>query len=192
MDYRKTLNLPKTEFPMKANLAKREPDILKAWEAKGIYQKLCQMAKGRPKYILHDGPPYANGNIHIGTALNKILKDFIIKSKFMAGFDSHYVPGWDCHGLPVEHEVEKSLGKKKEKFSVIDIRKQCREYAARFVNIQREEFKRLGVFGEWENPYLTMNFAYQATIVREFGKFIRGKNLSTGVPPVKRPWQRLR
>lgn len=184
MDYRKTLNLPKTEFPMKANLAKREPDILKTWEAKGIYQKLCQMAKGRPKYILHDGPPYANGNIHIGTALNKILKDFIIKSKFMAGFDSHYVPGWDCHGLPVEHEVEKSLGKKKEKFSVIDIRKQCREYAARFVNIQREEFKRLGVFGEWENPYLTMNFAYQATIVREFGKFLLNGSVYKGKKPV--------
>ena len=113
MDYRQTLNLPKTDFPMKANLAKREPEMLKEWEAKGTYHRLSQKVRGRPKYILHDGPPYANGNIHIGTALNKILKDFIMKSKSMAGFDSYYVPGWDCHGLPVEHEVEKSLGPKK-------------------------------------------------------------------------------
>jgi isoleucyl-tRNA synthetase len=137
MDYRHTLNLPKTDFPMKANLAKREPDILKAWEAKGIYRQISQGARGRPKYILHDGPPYANGNIHIGTALNKILKDFIVKSKFMAGFDSHYVPGWDCHGLPVEHEVEKSLGSKKGELSVVEIRRKCRDYAAKFVGIQR-------------------------------------------------------
>jgi isoleucyl-tRNA synthetase len=184
MDYRHTLNLPKTDFPMKANLAKREPDILKAWEAKGTYRQLSQQAKGRPKYILHDGPPYANGNIHIGTALNKILKDFIVKSKFMAGLDSHYVPGWDCHGLPVEHEVEKSLGSKKGELSIVEIRKRCRDYAAKFVGIQREEFKRLGVFGEWENPYLTMNFEYQATIVREFGKFLLNGSVYKGKKPV--------
>jgi isoleucyl-tRNA synthetase len=184
MDYRHTLNLPKTNFPMKANLAKREPDILKAWEEKATYRQLSQLAKGRPKYILHDGPPYANGNIHIGTALNKILKDFIVKSKFMAGFDSHYVPGWDCHGLPVEHEVEKSLGSKKEKLSVVEIRRRCRDYAAKFVGIQREEFKRLGVFGEWDNPYLTMNFEYQATIVREFGKFLLNGSVYKGKKPV--------
>jgi isoleucyl-tRNA synthetase len=184
MDYRHTLNLPKTDFPMKANLAKREPDILKTWEAKGTYRQLSQRAKGRPKYILHDGPPYANGNIHIGTALNKILKDFIVKSKFMAGFDSHYVPGWDCHGLPVEHEVEKSLGSKKGELSIVEIRKRCRDYAAKFVGIQREEFKRLGVFGEWENPYLTMNFEYQATIVREFGKFLLNGSVYKGKKPV--------
>jgi isoleucyl-tRNA synthetase len=169
---------------MKANLAKREPDILKDWEAKATYHQLSQQAKGRPKYILHDGPPYANGNIHIGTALNKILKDFIVKSKFMAGFDSHYVPGWDCHGLPVEHEVEKSLGSKKEKLSVVEIRRRCRDYAAKFVGIQREEFKRLGVFGEWEHPYLTMNFEYQATIVREFGKFLLNGSVYKGKKPV--------
>jgi isoleucyl-tRNA synthetase len=169
---------------MKANLAKREPDILKAWEAKGTYRQLSQRAKGRPKYILHDGPPYANGNIHIGTALNKILKDFIVKSKFMAGFDSHYVPGWDCHGLPVEHEVEKSLGSKKGELSIVEIRKRCRDYAAKFVGIQREEFKRLGVYGEWENPYLTMNFEYQATIVREFGKFLLNGSVYKGKKPV--------
>ena len=184
MDYRHTLNLPKTDFPMKANLAKREPDLLKAWETKGIYRHLSQRAKGRPKYILHDGPPYANGNIHIGTALNKILKDFIVKSKFMAGFDSHYVPGWDCHGLPVEHEVEKSLGSKKGELSIVEIRRRCRDYAAKFVGIQKEEFKRLGVFGEWENPYLTMNFEYQATIVREFGKFLLNGSVYKGKKPV--------
>jgi isoleucyl-tRNA synthetase len=184
MDYRNTLNLPKTDFPMKANLAKREPDILKIWEVKGTHHQRSRRAKGRPKYILHDGPPYANGNIHIGTALNKILKDFIVKSKFMAGLDSHYVPGWDCHGLPVEHEVEKGLGSKKGESSIIDIRRRCREYAAKFVGIQREEFKRLGVFGEWENPYLTMNFEYQATIVREFGKFLLNGSVYKGKKPV--------
>jgi isoleucyl-tRNA synthetase len=184
MDYRNTLNLPKTDFPMRANLAKREPEFLKMWEARGIYGKLIRQAKERTKYILHDGPPYANGNIHIGTALNKILKDIVVKSKFMAGFNSHYVPGWDCHGLPVEHEVEKSLGKKKVELSTVDIRKRCRDYASKFVNIQREEFKRLGIFGEWENPYLTMNFGYQATIVREFGKFLLNGSVYKGKKPV--------
>jgi len=184
MDYRNTLNLPKTDFPMRANLAKREPEFLKMWEAKGIYRKLKEQAREKEKYILHDGPPYANGNIHIGTALNKILKDFIVKSKFMAGFNSHYVPGWDCHGLPVEHEVEKSLGQKKAELSTSDIRKKCRDYASKFVGIQREEFKRLGVFGEWENPYLTMNFNYQATIVREFGKFLLNGSVYKGKKPV--------
>jgi isoleucyl-tRNA synthetase len=184
MDYRDTLNLPRTEFPMKANLAKREPEILKEWEQKGIYHQLCDLAKGRPKYILHDGPPYANGNIHIGTALNKILKDIIVKSKFMSGFDSPYVPGWDCHGLPVEHEVEKSLGVKKGELSLVDIRKRCRDYASKFVDIQRIQFQRLGVFGEWENPYLTMNFEYQATIVREFGKFLLKGSVYKGKKPV--------
>jgi len=184
MDYRDTLNLPKTEFPMRAQLAKREPEILKFWEREKIYEKLSQKAKGRPKYILHDGPPYANGHIHIGTALNKILKDFIIKSKFMSGLDSHYVPGWDCHGLPVEHEVEKNLGKKKEDLSVVEIRKRCRQYAATFVDVQREEFKRLGVFGDWDHPYLTMNYGYQATIVREFGKFLLNGSVYKGKKPV--------
>jgi isoleucyl-tRNA synthetase len=184
MDYRDTLNLPKTEFPMKANLAKREPEILKEWEAKGIYHRLCQLAKGRPKYILHDGPPYANGNIHIGTALNKILKDIIVKSKFMTGWDSPYVPGWDCHGLPVEHEVEKSLGVKKGELSLVEVRRRCREYASKFVDIQREQFQRLGVFGEWEDPYLTMKYEYQATIVREFGKFLLNGSVYKGKKPV--------
>ena len=184
MDYRKTLNLPQTDFPMKANLAKREPEILKMWEEKRVYHQLSQQARGRKKYILHDGPPYANGHIHIGTAMNKILKDFTVKSKFMVGFDSQYVPGWDCHGLPVEHEVEKNLGAKKGKLSIVEIRRRCRDYATKFVDIQREEFKRLGVFGEWENPYLTMNFEYQATIVREFGKFLLNGSVYKGKKPV--------
>jgi isoleucyl-tRNA synthetase len=184
MDYRQTLHLPKTDFPMKANLTKREPEILKEWEAKQIYHQISERSKGRTKYILHDGPPYANGHIHIGTALNKILKDFIVKSKFMGGFDSHYVPGWDCHGLPVEHEVEKSLGSKKAELSVVEIRRRCRDYAAKFIDIQREEFKRLGVFGEWEKPYLTMSYDYQATIVREFGKFLLKGSVYKGKKPV--------
>src|SRR3989304_2733372 len=147
IDYKNTLNLPNTAFPMKANLAQKEPFFLERWEKNKIYSKLRQKYLGAKKYILHDGPPYANGHIHIGTALNKILKDFILKSKFMAGFDSQYVPGWDCHGLPVEHEVEKSLGSKKGDLPIVEIRKRCRDYATKFVEIQREEFKRLGVFG---------------------------------------------
>jgi isoleucyl-tRNA synthetase len=148
MDYRDTLNLPKTGFPMKADLPKREPVILKQWEKQRIYDRLRESARDREKYILHDGPPYANGHIHIGTAFNKILKDIIVKSRFMAGYDSEYVPGWDCHGLPVEHEVDKSLGKKKSELSTLEIRRLCRAYAEKFINIQREEFKRLGVFGD--------------------------------------------
>ena len=184
MEYRDTLNLPKTAFPMKANLAKREPEILGEWQKQEIYHQLCRLAAGRPKYILHDGPPYANGNIHIGTALNKILKDVIVKMKFMTGWNSPYVPGWDCHGLPVEHEVEKSLGVKKGELSLVEIRKRCRDYATRFVDIQRKEFQRLGVFGEWENPYLTMAYEYQATIVREFGKFLLDGSVYKGKKPV--------
>lgn len=184
MDYRATLNLPKTDFPMKANLSKREPDILQGWESQGIYRKLLERSKGRKKYILHDGPPYANGNIHIGTALNKVLKDFVVKSKSMAGFYSQYVPGWDCHGLPVEHEVEKSLGPKKKELSLVEIRRACRAYASKYVGIQRDQFKRLGVFGDWEEPYLTMRYDYQATIVREFGKFILKGSVYKGKKPV--------
>ncbi len=184
MDYRDTLNLPKTDFPMKADLPKRAPVILKEWEEKKIYDKLRECAQNREKYILHDGPPYANGHIHMGTAFNKILKDIIVKSKFMAGYDSEYVPGWDCHGLPVEHEVDKSLGQKKSQLSTLEIRRLCREYAEKFINIQREEFKRLGVFGEWDNPYLTMDSKYTACIVREFGKFALNGSLYRGKKPI--------
>jgi isoleucyl-tRNA synthetase len=185
MDYKNTLNLPQTAFPMKANLPKREPDILAKWASDNAYAKILQSGRGREKYILHDGPPYANGHIHLGTALNKILKDMIVKSKFMSGFDSDYVPGWDCHGLPIEHQVDKELGdKKKQTLDYIEIRRRCRKYAEKFIDIQREEFKRLGVFGEWDDPYLTMNFKYQATIVRELGKFFETGAVYRGKKPV--------
>ncbi len=184
MDYKETLNLPRTAFPMKANLVRREPEIIQRWEEEDLYGKVRERAKGREKYILHDGPPYANGHIHMGTALNKILKDFIVKSKFMAGQDSTYVPGWDCHGLPIEHEVEKTLGEEKGRLTKAEIRRLCRDYASRFVQIQREEFKRLGVLGTWSSPYLTMDPKYQATIVREFGRFVDGGYLYRGKKPV--------
>ncbi len=184
MDYKETLNLPKTQFPMKAGLPKREPDILNKWESQNLYKNILDASFGREKYILHDGPPYANGHIHLGTALNKILKDMIVKSKFMAGFDSDYVPGWDCHGLPIEHQVDKELGAKKLRMSSVEIRRHCRIYAEKFINVQREEFRRLGVFGEWEDPYLTMNYRYQATIVRELGKFFANGSVYRGKKPV--------
>ncbi len=184
MNYKETLNLPKTKFPMKANLSQLEPEILEKWETEQLYAKIRQHKKGRPKYTLHDGPPYANGHIHAGTAMNKILKDFVIKSKNMEGFDAPYIPGWDCHGLPIEHQIEKQLGPKKKDMSKSEIRKLCREFAAKYVEIQRSEFKRLGVLGDWENPYLTMSFPYEATIVRELGKFIKNGSLYKGLKPV--------
>jgi len=172
MDYKGTLNLPETTFPMKANLTRMEEVLLENWKSRDIYGRLRRKNKGCMKYILHDGPPYANGNIHIGHALNKILKDFIVKAKSMEGYDVPYVPGWDCHGLPIEHQVDKLLGAKKRGMSKLEIRRLCREYAEKYVHIQREEFKRLGVFGDWEAPYLTMSNGYEATIIREFGKFV--------------------
>lgn len=171
MDYKETLNLPTTDFPMKANLSQREPEWLAYWEKIGLYQKIRECSAGRKKFILHDGPPYANGHIHMGTALNKVIKDIIIKSKQMSGFDAPFVPGWDCHGLPIEHQVDKELGPKKNTLSQLEIRRRCRAYAERFIDIQRQEFKRLGILGEWDRPYLTMDYAYEAVIVREFGKF---------------------
>ncbi len=171
MEYKKTLNLPKTDFPMKGNLTKKEPEILDKWDKENLYHTIREISKGRKRYMLHDGPPYANGHIHMGHAFNKILKDIIVKSKQMEGFDAPYVPGWDCHGLPIEHNVDVELGDKKSKMSQVEIRQHCRKYAEKYVDIQRDEFKRLAVLGEWEKPYLTMDFSYQATIVREFGKF---------------------
>ena len=184
MDYKNTLNLPKTDFPMKANLAVREPEMLKKWEDINIYNEIRKAAKGKTPYILHDGPPYANGNIHLGTALNKILKDLVIKTKNMTGFDGVYVPGWDCHGLPIEHQVDKKLGEKKGKMSQTDKRRACRVYAEKYVNIQREQFKRLGVFGEWDNPYLTMAYPYEAATVAEFGKLYLNGSVYKGKKPV--------
>ncbi len=186
MDYKKTLNLPVTKFPMKANLPKREPDQLRAWEDVQLYHKIREQSnsENRKSFILHDGPPYANGRIHIGTALNKILKDIIVRSRQMAGFDALYVPGWDCHGLPIEHNVDKELGDKKLTMAQADIRKKCRAYAEKFIDIQRDEFMRLGVMGEWENPYLTMNYAYEAVIARECGKFALNGSLFRSKKPI--------
>jgi isoleucyl-tRNA synthetase len=182
--YRDTLNLPTTAFPMKADLARQEPATVARWETDGLYESLRTTRRGAPKFILHDGPPYANGHIHMGHALNKILKDIIIRHRTMAGNDAPYVPGWDCHGLPIEHQVLKDLGAKKAGMSVLDIRKRCREYAARFVDIQRDEFKRLGVIGDWSRPYLTMTPEYEATIVREFGKIVETGSVYKGKKPV--------
>jgi isoleucyl-tRNA synthetase len=184
MDYKGTLNLPKTDFPMKANLAKREPEMLDRWDGMRIYDRIREDAKGRKPYILHDGPPYANGNIHLGTALNKIIKDILIKAKNMTGRDSVYVPGWDCHGLPIEHQADKELGEKKATMSQADKRRFCRVYADQYVGIQREQFKRLGVFGEWDTPYLTMTYDYEATTVAEFGKLYLNGSVYKGKKPV--------
>ncbi len=186
MDYKATLNLPKTDFPMKANLPQREPETLARWEQERLYERIQEQGKKekRKLFVLHDGPPYANGRIHIGHALNKILKDIIIKSKTMAGFHVPYVPGWDCHGLPIEHQVMKELGDKKKDLDASAIRKLCRDYAEKYVAIQRDEFKRLGVLGDWEHPYLTMNHSYEATILREFGKFVSKGGVYKGLKPV--------
>jgi len=184
LDYKQTLNLPNTEFAMKANLAQREPEMLKKWTDAQLYQKIRSHCLGRPKFILHDGPPYANGAIHIGHAVNKVLKDIIIKSKTLSGFDAPYVPGWDCHGLPIELMVEKSIGKAGVKVSPAQFRKECRAYAYKQVNIQKSEFIRLGVLGDWENPYLTMDFSFEADIVRALGKIASKGHLSQGAKPV--------
>ncbi|MCU1294121.1 MAG: Isoleucyl-tRNA synthetase [Bryobacterales bacterium] len=184
VDLKKTVNLPKTTFSMKANLPAAEPKTLAEWEEKGLYHRIRESRSGRPQYILHDGPPYANGNIHLGTAFNKILKDFIVKSKTMAGFDAPYVPGWDCHGLPIEFKVDQELGKRKATMSIAQIRAECRAYAAKFVDLHRTEFKRLGVFGRWEDPYLTMSAEYEAVIAQAFVDFLHNGNVYKGLKPV--------
>ncbi|HWU37450.1 MAG TPA: isoleucine--tRNA ligase, partial [Candidatus Acidoferrum sp.] len=177
-------NLPTTAFPMRANLPEREPEILRQWESEGLYRKLREMRTGREMWILHDGPPYANGHIHMGHALNKILKDMVVKSRSMSGFDAVYVPGWDCHGLPIEHQVDKELGPKAAQVPVTEKRRMCRAYAQKFIDIQREEFKRLGVLGDWEHPYLTMAYRYEANILRELGKFFATGGVYRGLKPV--------
>jgi isoleucyl-tRNA synthetase len=175
-DYKASLNLPRTAFPMKADLPRREPEQLAAWERMGLEALRRRKAEGRPRFVMHDGPPYANGNIHIGHLMNKVLKDFIVRSRAMMGFDAPYVPGWDCHGLPIEQQVDKKLGSRKRDMTPVEIRAACREYAARYIDIQREEFKRLGVGGSWDRPYTTMAFPYEAHIAGAFGGFY-GKNL---------------
>src|SRR6201994_3703478 len=172
VDLKQTLNLPRTTFSMKANLPQAEPKLLARWKEEDLYAQIRRAREGKPVYILHDGPPYANGHIHLGTAFNKIIKDFIVKSKTMAGFDSPYVPGWDCHGLPIESKVDQELGGKKAKLSQLEIRTACRKYATKFFEAMRVEFKRLGVFGRWDDPYLTMNAEYQAVIAGAFVDFL--------------------
>ncbi len=184
VDLKKTVNLPKTDFSMKANLPTAEPKILAHWEETNLYHRIREARAGRKQYVLHDGPPYANGNIHLGTAFNKILKDFIVKSKSMAGFDAPYVPGWDCHGLPIEIKVDAELGKRKAAMTGAQIRAECRAYAGKFVEIHRAEFKRLGVLGRWEDPYLTMSAEYEAVIAQAFVDFLHGGYVYKGLKPV--------
>ncbi len=184
MDYKDTINLPNTAFPMKANLANREPQMLKQWEESGLYERIQEHTADRPLFILHDGPPYANGDIHIGHAVNKILKDIVIKSRLLAGFKSPYVPGWDCHGLPIELQVEKKVGKVGRKVDARTFRQKCREYADRQISIQRDGFKRLGVLGTWDDPYASNKFSYEANMVRALAKIIEGGHLDQGVKPV--------
>ncbi|MDD5044752.1 MAG: class I tRNA ligase family protein, partial [Candidatus Omnitrophica bacterium] len=184
MEYKNTLNLPKTDFSMKADLAKNEPGFLKKWEEIGLYDLIKAHSATRPKYILHDGPPYANGDIHIGHALNKTLKDIIIKYKTMSGFSCSYVPGWDCHGLPVEHQLFKELGITKHQIDQVEFRKKAYAYAMKFVNIQKEQFKRLGVTGDWESPYLTLDKQYEEAIVRSFAELVEKKYIYRGLKPV--------
>ena len=183
-DWKNTLNLPRTGFPMKASLQTTEPVAIARWAAMGLYERIRKQRSGAPKFVLHDGPPYANGRIHIGTALNKILKDFVVKARTMAGFDAPYVPGWDCHGLPIELKVDRKLGRKKREISVADFRRECRKYAQKHVEIQRDGFKRLGVISAWDQPYLTMNYGYQAAIVRALGAFVEQGLVYRGKKPV--------
>ncbi len=184
LDLKITVNLPRTGFPMKANLPQREPQLLERWERERLYHRIRERRRGAPRFILHDGPPYANGDIHLGTAQNKIVKDFIVKSRTMGGFDAPYLPGWDCHGLPIENKVDQELGERKARMSAYEVRRHCRQYAEKYVRLQREDFKRLGVFGEWENPYLTMSAEYQATIAGAFLTFLENGYVYKGLKPV--------
>ncbi len=184
LDLKKTVHLPRTDFPMKANLPAAEPKILERWDKEDLYGKIRKSRAGRKRWVLHDGPPYANGNIHLGTAFNKTVKDFVVKSRTMFGFDSPYVPGWDCHGLPIENKVDQELGGKKAQMSPVELRAACRKYAEKYVAIHRREFKRLGVLGQWDRPYLTMSAEYQATIAQAFVDFLDRGYVYRGLKPV--------
>ncbi|MDU2066541.1 MAG: class I tRNA ligase family protein, partial [Sporomusaceae bacterium] len=173
VDYSKTLNLPETEFPMRGNLPQREPEMLAWWTEKNIYAEKQKRSQGRKKFVLHDGPPYANGNIHLGTSLNKILKDIIIKYKSHCGFDAPYVPGWDTHGLPIEHAAIKILGLNRHELDPLALRKECKNYALKCLDMQREDFKRLGVMGDWENPYVTLRPYFEAKQIQVFGEMAK-------------------
>src|SRR5882757_9833603 len=186
-DYSETLFLPQTDFPMRAGLPQKEPEILARWEKLGLYERLRAAAKGRVKFVLHDGPPYANGNIHIGHALNKILKDVVTRSQQMMGSDSNYVPGWDCHGLPIEWKIEeeyRAKGRNKDAVPINEFRRECRAFAQHWIDVQRLEFKRLGVEGDWDHPYSTMDYAAEAQIARELMKFVANGTLYRGSKPV--------
>ena len=183
-DYKDTLTLPVFSFPMRANLAQKEPELLDRWEKAKLYDQIRAARQEAPKFILHDGPPYANGHIHYGHILNKILKDLVVKYRTMAGFSAPYVPGWDCHGLPIELQVERELGPKKTEMSALEIRRACHDHAMKMVGIQRAEFKRLGVFGDWERPYLTLAHDYEAAIVRALAAFAEGGYLYRENKPV--------
>jgi len=184
IDYKKTLRLPETAFPMKANLPQREPELLARWASEKTCEQLLAQNAGKPRFVLHDGPPYANGNIHQGHMLNKVLKDVVVKAKSMEGRLCELVPGWDCHGLPIELQVDKKLGSKKRELTKAQLRDACRAYATEWIDTQRTQFQRLGVFARWERPYLTMSFGYEAAIVRELGKFAARGSLYRGKKPV--------
>src|SRR3989339_552898 len=183
-DYQKTLNLPQTDFSMKADLTRKEPIIRSQWEKLNLYQEILKKNHGKTKYILHDGPPYANGNVHIGTALNKILKDIVVKFKTMQGFYSPYIPGWDCHGLPIEHKVLTELGPKAKTASQTQIRQDCEVYARRFIDIQRKQFQALGIFGDWYNPYLTLNPSYEAGVIEVFRDLVKNGYIYRKLRPI--------
>src|ERR1700676_2886526 len=183
-DYKNTINLPNTGFPMKADLATREPGMLEGWERVRLYEQIRAAAKGRPAFVLTDGPPYANGTIHLEHAVNKVLKDIIVKSRTLDGYDAPYVPGWDCHGLPIEMQVEKTHGRVGQKIDAKSFRAACREYAAKQVDAQRTDFKRLGVLGDWDHPYLTMTPRFEAEQLRAFALIIKNGHLYKGYKPV--------
>ena len=187
IDFSETLFLPKTSFAMRAGLPKQEPSILEDWDKNNLYHKLRNNSKDRKKFVLHDGPPYANGHLHMGHALNKVLKDFVVRSQQMLGHNSSYIPGWDCHGLPIEWKIEEQYrekGKDKDEVDIIQFRKECREFAKKWIDIQRSEFIRLGVTGDWFNPYTTMSYEAESTIVKEFFKFLENESLYRGSKPV--------
>src|SRR3954447_5536643 len=183
-NYKETLNLPQTAFPMEAKLVQNEPARLKKWQDQKLYDRLLEARAGAERWILHDGPPFANGDIHIGHLINKTLKDVIIRFRCMQGYQTPYVPGWDCHGLPIEHKIQQDLGPKLRQMSTVDVRRRCYEYAAKYVGVQSEQFQRLGILGEWNDPYLTMAPAYEASTLEVFARFVEAGLVYKQLKPV--------